>query len=168
MHKVRAVADSSVLITFAKSKKLDWLLDTFETPLWIPPAVYDEAVTMGLEKKEPDARVIDAAVQRKSIQVRKVKKRLELPFLDAGESSVLALALENRLPVVCIDEAPARSAAKSLGLNPIGTLGVFFILLKRKRINQLQALALVEDMVRRDFRISAKILERFRKETTLL
>ncbi|GEM_PF-1245006 len=168
MLSVPVVADSSVLITFAKSKKLDWLLDAFDSPLLIPPAVYEETVTRGLEKKEPDARVIDSAVKRGAIAVKKVKKHLDLPFLDSGEASVLALALEQRIQTVCIDESPARSAANRLGLTPVGTLGVLILLLKRKRVNQMQVLSAVDDMVRRDFRISAKILEKFRKELTML
>lgn len=168
MLESRAVADSSVLITFAKSKKLDWLLDAFDSPLRIPPAVFDETVTRGLEKKEPDARLIDAAVRRGAIVVTKVKKNMEFPFLDSGEASVLSLAMERKISVVCIDESPARNAAKSLGLTPIGTLGVMGLLLRRKRVNQLQVLAAVEDLVRRDFRISAKVLEKFRKDITLL
>ncbi len=166
--KSKAVADASVLIHFSKSRKLDWLLEAFDAPLLIPPSIYDESVRQGLEKREPDARRIDSAVQNGEIQIRKVKRPQELPFLDRGESDVLALALECRYDVVCIDESAARSAAKRLGLKPVGTLGVLALLLRRKRLNQLQVLAAVDEMVRRDFRISAKMLEKFRKEITLL
>jgi len=162
--KKRAVADASVLIHFSKSKKLDWLLDAFRAPLLIPPAVYEEAVTQGIKKKEADAIRIDVAVKEGLIQVRKVRKPLEWPFLHRGEAEVLALALDEHIQIVCIDELPARSAAKTLGLTPIGTLGILASLLRAKRVNSLQVLAAVDDLVRRDFRISAKVLDRFRKE----
>lgn len=168
MPESKAVADSSVLITFAKSKKLDWLLDAFDSPLLISSAVFEEAVTRGLEKREPDARLIDGAVRRGAIVVTKVKKKMDFPFLDSGEASVLSQAMERKISVVCIDESPARKAAKSMGLAPIGTLGVMGLLLRHKRVNQLQMLAAVDDMVQRDFRISAKILEKFRREITML
>ncbi len=168
MDKGPAVADSSVLIAFAKSRKLDWLLDAFKRPLLIPSAVYDEAVVRGLEKKEADAALIADAVKRKAITVLSPKKAPPFLFLGAGESAVISLALGRRIQNVCIDEAPARNAAKRLGLRPVGTLGVIAVLLKRKRINQTQALSAVDGMVRRDFRISAKVLARFRKEITVL
>jgi predicted nucleic acid-binding protein len=44
--------------------------------------------------------------------------------LDLGEAAVLSLALERRIPVVCVDEVRARRAARSVGLAVTGTLGL--------------------------------------------
>jgi len=47
-----------------------------------------------------------------------------LPALDLGESAVIQLALERKIPWVCIDEWKARRAALGAGLNVVGVLGL--------------------------------------------
>lgn len=160
---MKAVCDASVLINFAKIRGLGLLVKAFEKPLVITSEVYAEAVERGIQKKEPDALLIQKAVSQGLIAVRKIGKKFEHPFLDSGEKSVIALALEKKFEVVCFDEAPARSAAKQVGLRPIGSLGVLAILLKNKLVSKKQALELLDEMIKCDYRISAKILEEFKK-----
>lgn len=50
--------------------------------------------------------------------------------LDAGEASVIHLALDKEIKTVCIDEALGRRVARLHGLNVTGSLGV---LLKAKK-----------------------------------
>lgn len=158
----KAVCDASVLINFAKARKLELLLGVFQNPLFVPDEVYAEAVVNGIEKKEPDARVIEEFVERKLIVVKKTRA-MRLPFLDAGECAVISLALERGIKLVCIDETPGRNAAKQFGLKPVGTLGVLTFLLKKKRLSRAQLLNLLDEMVERDYRISAKVLDAFKK-----
>jgi len=49
---------------------------------------------------------------------------LVLTALDAGEAAVIQLALEQQIPLVCIDEWKGRRVALSVGLKVIGTLGL--------------------------------------------
>jgi predicted nucleic acid-binding protein len=58
--------------------------------------------------------------------------------LDAGEASVIALAQEQKVPLVCIDELAGRRVARLNGLQVTGSLG---ILLKLKAQNQIPAIA---------------------------
>ena len=58
--------------------------------------------------------------------------------LDAGEASVIALALERKMPLVCIDELAGRRVARLNGLQVTGSLGV---LLKLKAQNHITAIA---------------------------
>lgn len=44
--------------------------------------------------------------------------------LDAGEASVIALALAEKIPTVCIDETSGRRLARLHGLSVTGSLGV--------------------------------------------
>ena len=44
--------------------------------------------------------------------------------LDEGEAEAIALALQLKIEVVLMDERDGRSIAKSMGLTPIGVLGV--------------------------------------------
>lgn len=163
MPKQKAVCDSSLLINFAKIRRLDLLCKVFEKPLVIPEEVYAEAVEKGIEKREPDAVLIKRSVENKWIAVRRVKKILELPFLGMGERAAISLALESKVQTICVDESPARNAARQLGLNTIGSLGILVLLAKSKLISRQQALHLLDEMIKRDYRISAKILEKFQE-----
>ena len=163
MLKQKAACDSSVLINFAKIGRLGSLLAVFEKPLLIPREVYSEAVERGIEKRELDALLIEKAVKNGFILVKKAGKIFEHPFLGAGEKAVISLALENNLKAVCFDEAPARNAARQKGLKTIGSLGVLALLLKNKLVTKQDALGLLGEMIKRDYRISAKILEEFKK-----
>ena len=158
-----AVCDSSVLITFAKVGRPELLPKAFGRPLIIPQEVYAEAVVGGMEKKEPDAVLIGRLVKDGSVEVRKVKRLLDFPFIDAGEKAVISLALEQRLEWVCIDESQARNAARQAGLKPMGTLGVLTRLVKLGFLKRKDAFELVDRMVGTDFRISAKVLDKFRE-----
>jgi uncharacterized protein len=56
--------------------------------------------------------------------------------LDEGESEAIALAVQLRVSTVLMDEHAGRAAAHSLGLTPIGVLGV---LLRAKRAGSLSS-----------------------------
>ncbi len=159
----KAAADSSVLINFAKANRLDLVAQVFEKPLNIPEEVYQETVIRGVEKKEKDSLIIDRFVKEKKIKVTKVGFPLEFPFLDAGEKAVLSLARQEKIQVVCIDEAQARNAAKLLGLKPIGSLGILNLAIKQGLLTKAEAMDLLDEMISQGYRISAKILEKFRK-----
>ena len=111
----------------------------------IPPAVVDElAVGRSLGVNLPDV----ARLER--IAVRTPSSAPALPLvtdLGAGETQVLALALENPGTPVILDDGLARRTARRLGLGLTGTLG---LLIDAKHagivpavapvLNQLQAL----------------------------
>jgi predicted nucleic acid-binding protein len=49
---------------------------------------------------------------------------LTLSALDVGEAAVIQLALEQQIPLVCIDEWKGRRVALTVGLRVMGTLGL--------------------------------------------
>lgn len=49
---------------------------------------------------------------------------LALSALDTGEAAVIQLALEQQIPLVCIDEWKGRRVALAVGLRVMGTLGL--------------------------------------------
>jgi predicted nucleic acid-binding protein len=53
-------------------------------------------------------------------------------FLDLGESSVIATALESKIPLVCIDETEGRRWARIFKLNLTGSLGILLTARKQK------------------------------------
>ncbi len=46
-------------------------------------------------------------------------------FLDEGEASAIALAMEKENPIIIIDDAKGRNFAKSLNIKIAGTLSIF-------------------------------------------
>lgn len=49
---------------------------------------------------------------------------LAVSNLDEGEAAVIQLALDEKIPTVCIDERKGRRAALAVGLKVTGTLGI--------------------------------------------
>lgn len=74
------------------------------------------------------------------LEVRRLRAPLSpvvLSTLDHGEAAVIQLALENQIPLVCIDEWKGRRAAPASGLQVTGVLG---LLAKAKHLGLLPAL----------------------------
>ncbi len=163
MSKPTGVSNTSPLVIFAKSGNLDLLLKLFQKPLVIEEAVYQEAVVQGIEKQENDAEIIEKHVKNKEILVKKANRILDLPYMDAGERAAISLAVEEKPDFVCMDDLEGRAAAKQLGLKPVGCIGILTALLKLKIIGKRKALEIVEEMVNAGYRISAKLLEGFKK-----
>jgi uncharacterized protein len=65
--------------------------------------------------------------------------------LDAGEASVIQLALERGIRLVCIDEKLGRRQAEALGLRVFGALG---ILRKAKQLGHLAEIRPIIDKMR--------------------
>lgn len=59
--------------------------------------------------------------------------------LDAGESEVIALALELEAERVILDDLDARRLAQRLGVVPVGTLGLLLAARLRGEIQSLRA-----------------------------
>jgi predicted nucleic acid-binding protein len=57
--------------------------------------------------------------------------------LDKGEAAVIQLALEQNITKVCIDDLKGRRAAKAVGLEVIGSLGL---------IGRAKTLGLIEEI----------------------
>jgi predicted nucleic acid-binding protein len=53
-----------------------------------------------------------------------VPSPLALSALDAGEAAVIQLALDQQIPLVCIDEWKGRRVALAVGLRVMGSLGL--------------------------------------------
>lgn len=77
-------------------------------------------------------------------------------YLDAGESSAIALALENPHSILILDDLKGRKEAKKLNLRFTGTLGV---IIKAKQENHISDVNQFLDALRESgFRISDEIM----------
>jgi predicted nucleic acid-binding protein len=78
-------------------------------------------------------------------------------FIDLGEASAIALALEAMNAVLIVDDRRARQFALGLGLEITGTLGVLFRAYDSGIIQDIDAL--VSDLRKNDFRLPDKTEE---------
>jgi predicted nucleic acid-binding protein len=137
----------------------------------IPEAVYEEAVTRGVEKGYADAQVIKKAVEEGWIRVlkpgRQFTDRVEVGEnklgveLGEGEREAIALALERRTNIFLTDDEDAHHTGKALGLEP---KGVLYVLLKGVRDGQLdkkQARESLGKMLEEGFWLSPEIIHIF-------
>lgn len=96
----------------------------------IPEAVVDE---LKLDTDYPGTDKIRTAISAGWIRVEKIKNtQLATALrreLDDGEAEAIALALQLNITEILMDERDGRSIAKSMGLSPVGVIG---ILLKAK------------------------------------
>lgn len=159
------IADSSVLILFARAERLDVLAQTLG-PLEAPGAVLVEAVEAAPET--PDARALAALRDEGSLEeVSPPSKEVEdvqgrYPNLGRGETEVLAAALARGDEVVLLDEVAARQAAVVEGLEPVGTLGVLARAYHEGHLADREALqSAVRDVLEAGLWVSADVVEAF-------
>ena len=116
------VADSSPLIALGRIGRLD-LLHSIFGKLLIPEAVWREVVEAGINRLGA-AEVADSGwIERRAVQDTLMVALLRHD-LGAGESEAIVLARETNADFILMDERLGRSAARSLGIKPVGIVGV--------------------------------------------
>jgi predicted nucleic acid-binding protein len=107
------VINASPLILLARIDRLDLLVSRAK-PLVVPEAVIQE-IQLGSDRDGTAGRV-KALPSIFQVDDRPVPERVRLWNLGAGESQVLAHALERPGAEVVLDDLAARRCARSLGL----------------------------------------------------
>ncbi|MEX0813058.1 MAG: DUF3368 domain-containing protein [Chitinophagales bacterium] len=82
-------------------------------------------------------------------------------FLDSGESSAIALAIEKQDVLLIIDENKARQKAKQLKLKYTGTIGILIVAKQKNYINSITEI--IQQILQTDFRISKALIEEARR-----
>jgi len=82
-------------------------------------------------------------------------------FIDLGEASTIAMALEIDNSVIILDDLKARKIANKLSLNYTGTIGVLLKAREKKIIGSLKDM--IEKLKTHNFRISKEIEEEMLK-----
>ena len=155
------VSDTTPLIGLASIQRFDLLQKLFGE-VYIPQAVYDEAVVAGHEAGYAKREVSTAAW----IKVVNVTDRLAvevlLDELDLGEAEAIVLAREISADWVLMDERKGRRKLTQVGLKKIGTLG---ILLKAKQEGLLPAIRPdLEKLQQQSFSISQDVIDAVLRE----
>ena len=116
------VADASPLIALARIEQLDILREIFGH-LIIPGAVWRELVDLGKDKAGANSIVNATWIERRDLLDTTLATAL-MQYLGAGESEAIALAKESGADFLLIDERLGRSAARRLGIQIVGLVGV--------------------------------------------
>lgn len=138
------VSDTSCLILLDKIKQLD-LLHILFNKVTITQIVSEE-----FGKELPDYIQIE---NPKNITYQKILES----FIDTGEASSLALALEKKDCLLIIDDNKGRREAKQLGLAFTGTLGILIIAKQKGLIKSLAKI--IKQIQNTDFRLSEKVIK---------
>ena len=131
------------------------LLPKLAEKIIVPSAVFAE-IEIGRENSVdlPDLSTLEW------IEIRQAKRSVISPSAfdwGAGETEVLALALESENAIVILDDLLARRAAERLGIKIIETLG---ILLEAKRKNLLaEVKPILDELEKLRFRLSRQTRE---------
>lgn len=131
---MKVVSNTTPLIGLASIQQFELLKKLFGE-IYIPKAVYNEAVVKGY-KKSGLKKEISGARWIKTIPVKdKLAVKVLLDELDEGEAETIILAGELEADWVLMDERKGRRKLTELGIQKIGTVG---ILLKAKEVGLLQ------------------------------
>jgi predicted nucleic acid-binding protein len=152
------------LIALGKLNRLDLLMGLFGG-VQIPRAVYDEVVTQGLARGEPDAQTVRLFWERQGwpvVAVGNAQLAAYVPpvILDPGETEVLALAQSLAEPFVLLDDEVARAEARRLRLQVCGTLGILVRAYHERLLTLDQVELLIREIaVRPEIWTSARLCE---------
>jgi predicted nucleic acid-binding protein len=161
------VSNATPLIYLAKIGRLDLLRKIFSEVV-IPEEVKVEVVDKGKELLEKDAYIVENAINDGWLKVYQTQLT-KIPIeLEIGEIAALSLAKNRGITEVVIDEIPARTAARLLGLIPRGTLFILLKALEMKEINLNEFLDALKELIKVGFRLKEEVyLEAIRKASEI-
>ncbi|MEM3713071.1 MAG: DUF3368 domain-containing protein [Thermoproteota archaeon] len=162
MRKI-VVSNSTPLIYLSKVGRLNIIKDVFGK-VFIPEAVFNEAVIQGKMLKISDAFIIEKAVGDWILR-EQVKPEIstEYRFLDTntklglGEKEALKLCKQLNAEFFIVDDREARRVSKILRITPIGTFGVIIQAFRQNSITKNEALKTLDDLIKAGLRIDSTL-----------
>ena len=126
------VVNASPLIFLGNAGRIDLLRATGVSRVIVPQAVFDEVTTTPHDDRA--ARALTEAHWLERAAPVDIPPAISEWDLGAGESAVIAVALETAGARPVIDDLEGRRCALALGLDVMGTLGVVIAAYRRGRI----------------------------------
>ena len=144
----KLVSDSSSLILLVKSGLIEYVLG--KNVIIIPKSVYEETVDRGKSEGFEDSYAIEGFIRNSKINIAESKtptkgKVEELCNLHLGERDVIALAIDNKLKVLC-DDKKGRNACKFFKIETLTALNVLNSLFEKNKINKKMALSILSKL----------------------
>ena len=144
------VADTSPLIALVNIEQVTVLQQLFQE-IVIPPAVASE---LGDSRRPIPVRNFIGAPPS-WLRIQEPDRMESLPNLHRGEIEAISLARQLQARLVLIDERGAAAAARGLGLNVVGTVGVLERAAENGLLNLREAFLRLR---RTDFWVSERLL----------
>lgn len=137
------------------------LLHTLFGQVLMPPAVYREVVSEGdgrARAEETQGAIVEGWLVIQELQEPADARRMQQAFLlGDGESEALALARQQPIDVILLDEARAVRCAREMGLPVLRTVG---LLLQAKAQGHLESVQPALDQLRiAGFRLSESVYQ---------
>ena len=172
----KVVSNSSPLIYLTKIGRLNLIKNVYGK-IWIPEAVFNEAVTQGKILKITDASIIEEAVGKWILKERiKAETEIKYAFLDEndkiglGEKQALKLCKQLNADIFIVDDKEARRVSRILKINPIGTCGILVQAHRKGLISINEAQEILDNLIKVKFRIDSivysSIIKQLRKTNT--
>jgi len=168
-----AVSDSTPLIYLAKIGRLGLVKDVFGK-VFIPEAVFNEAVVQGKALNISDAYIIEGFVgawiitERVGPEVEEEYRFLDTNLkLGPGEKEALKLCKQLNADCFIADDREARRVSKILNVSPIGTCGIIAQSCKQGSITRVETIQIVDDLVKAGFRLDPIVYRRILDELGL-
>ena len=143
------ISDSTTLIVLFDVDRVDLLSNVFSQVI-IPDAVYKE-ISVKSSIVLPSFMKVQKVTDSDMLDVLK-------SVLDLGESEAIALALEEKMPLI-IDEKKGRKIALREGIKIIGLLGIVYLNIKKETMSEKEAKGFLEDAIANGYRISTRLVE---------
>lgn len=138
------ISNTGPILALSGAGHLELIKHLYGT-LTVPDAVHNELIRGGVSGFGVDAYTKADWIE---VETEGDVDPLLLAQLDAGESAVIALALQRKTASVLIDERRARKIARQVyGLNVVGTVG---ILLESKNAGLIDNVGIILGMMRRN------------------
>jgi predicted nucleic acid-binding protein len=144
MPNITVIADTSCLIALSKIEGIELLKELYQEVYITEEIAFEFGETL------PEW------IRIESVKNKKYQQLLDL-YLDLGEASAIALALEKVEVLLILDDLKGRKEAEKLGFRITGTLGILFKAKKEGLITELKPY--IEKLKAVGFRLSSKIEE---------
>ena len=142
MPSIIVIADTSCLIALSKIEAIELLKELYEE-IYIT-----EEIALEFGESLPEWIIIE------NVKNKTYQQLLDI-YLDLGEASAIALALEKVDVLLILDDLKGRKEAAKLGFRITGTLGILF---KAKKVGLIPELKFyIEKLKAAGFRLSSKI-----------
>ncbi|MHA2295044.1 MAG: hypothetical protein ACXAEU_10755 [Candidatus Hodarchaeales archaeon] len=137
-----AVSNTGPLIHIALIDQLELLFKIFDV-IYIPGAVYKEAIEDGLQGGHPDAILLEKEVKIGRIIVKEVTLGQNVEIitnnLHEGEVEAIELALSTPGRTILLDDEEARVYARKMKLRVMGTVGIIIENFKQGQVTKVYA-----------------------------
>jgi predicted nucleic acid-binding protein len=148
------IADASVLIALAKIGRLRLLKQVFAS-ITMSPSVKREVIDEGVQRSAPEVAHVQQALNERWLRTarlnaaekRSVQQLAGNTTLGPGEAESLAVARLRNVAFL-VDEKEARTVARALGIEVIGTAGILYEAFRIGEISLNDLERAVEDLAK--------------------